>query len=102
MSDGFLVTSKNDMLSKGWQQLDFVFISGDAYVDHPSFSAAVICRVLEAEGYKIGIIAQPDWRSVRDFKTLGRPRLGVLVSAGNLDSMLNKYTAAKKQRQKDK
>lgn len=89
------------MQDRGWTQLDFLFISGDAYVDHPSFGMAIISRVLEKHGYKVGVIAQPDWRSTDDFKKLGRPRLGVLISAGNLDSMLNKYTAAKKYRSKD-
>ncbi|MDR3349700.1 MAG: YgiQ family radical SAM protein [Acidaminococcales bacterium] len=92
---------KEDMEKRGWRQLDFLFVSGDAYVDHPAFSTAVIGRVLEREGYKVGLICQPDWRFVQDFKSLGRPRLGVLVSAGNLDSMLNKYTAAKKKRAAD-
>ena len=101
MSQGFLAVSKEDMLERGWQQLDFLFISGDAYVDHPSFSVAVIGRVLEARGYKVGIICQPNWKSTSDFKQLGKPRLGVLVCAGNLDSMLNKYTAARKERSKD-
>jgi uncharacterized radical SAM protein YgiQ len=97
----FLPISKADMLERGWQQLDFLFISGDAYVDHPSFGPAIICRILEKLGYKVGMIAQPDWRSTSDFKRLGKPRLGVLVSAGNLDSMLNKFTAAKKFRSND-
>jgi len=97
----FLPISKEDMLRRGWTQLDFLFISGDAYVDHPSFGPAIICRLLEKQGFKVGIIAQPDWRSTNDFKRLGKPRLGVLVSAGNLDSMLNKFTAAKKQRSND-
>ncbi|MCP6428971.1 YgiQ family radical SAM protein, partial [Klebsiella pneumoniae] len=78
-----------------------LFISGDAYVDHPSFGPAIICRLLEKYGYKVGIIAQPNWRSTSDFKRLGKPRLGILVSAGNLDSMLNKFTAAKKYRSTD-
>lgn len=89
------------MEKRGWEQLDFLFVSGDAYVDHPSFGPAIICRILEKYGYKVGIIAQPDWRSTEDFKKLGKPRLGVLVSAGNLDSMLNKFTAAKKYRSND-
>jgi len=97
----FLPVNQEDMQERGWEQLDFLFISGDAYVDHPSFSVAVISRLLEKEGYKTGVIAQPDWRSTADFKKLGKPRLGVLVSAGNLDSMLNKYTAAKKYRKND-
>lgn len=97
----FLPISKQDMEARGWDQLDFLFITGDAYVDHPSFGPAIICRVLEKAGFKVGIISQPDWRSTTDFKKLGRPRLGVLISSGNLDSMLNKFTAAKKYRSKD-
>ncbi len=101
MLDSFLVISKQDMQKRGWEQLDFLFISGDAYVDHPSFSTAVIARVLQSNGYKVGIISQPDWKNDKSFKILGKPRLGVLICAGNLDSMLNKYTAAKKKRDKD-
>ncbi len=101
MSSDFLVMSKEDMQHRGWDRLDFLFVNGDAYVDHPSFGAAVICRVLESKGYKVGLICQPDWRSTKEFKALGKPRLGILVSAGNLDSMLSKYTAAKKERSKD-
>ncbi len=97
----FLPMTKKDMAKRGWEQLDFLFISGDAYVDHPSFGPAIICRLLEKYGYKVGIIAQPDWRSTTDFKRLGKPRLGILVSAGNLDSMINKFTAAKKYRSTD-
>lgn len=97
----FLPICKEDMQERGWQQLDFLFVSGDAYVDHPSFGPAIICRTLEKLGFKVGIIAQPDWRSTNDFKKLGKPRLGVLVSSGNLDSMLNKFTAAKKYRSND-
>lgn len=97
----FLPICKEDMQKRGWDQLDFLFISGDAYVDHPSFGPAIICRLLEKYGYRVGIIAQPDWRSTDDFKKLGKPRLGVLVSAGNLDSMLNKFTAAKRYRSTD-
>ena len=97
----FLPISKQDMLERGWDQLDFIFVSGDAYVDHPSFAPAVICRVLESQGYKVGLICQPDWRDTKDFKRLGRPRLGFLVAAGNLDSMLSRYTAAKRERKTD-
>ncbi|BBB93113.1 MAG TPA: YgiQ family radical SAM protein [Methylomusa anaerophila] len=99
--DGFLPISKQDMADRGWDQLDFLCISGDAYVDHSSFGPAIICRLLESCGFRVGILPQPDWRSTQDFKRLGKPRLGVLVSAGNLDSMLNKYTAAKKIRSSD-
>jgi uncharacterized radical SAM protein YgiQ len=98
---GFLPISRQDMLARGWDELDFLFVSGDAYVDHPSFGPAVICRILEKYGYRVGIIAQPDWRSAKDFRKLGKPRLGVLVSAGNLDSLLNKFTAAKRYRSTD-
>lgn len=97
----FLPITREDMQRRGWDQLDFIFVSGDAYVDHPSFGPAILCRILEKHGYKVGIIAQPDWRSKVDFKKLGRPKLGFLVSSGNLDSMLNKFTAAKKYRSDD-
>ena len=101
MKNDFLPICKEDMVNRGWDRLDFLFISGDAYVDHPSFGPAIIGRLLEKYGYRVGIIAQPDWRSTLDFKKMGKPRLGVLVSAGNLDSMLNKFTAAKKYRSTD-
>jgi len=97
----FLPISQADMKDRNWDVLDFIFISGDAYVDHPSFGPAIICRILEKHGYKVGIIAQPDWKSTDDFKILGKPRLGFLVSSGNLDSMLNKFTASKKFRHTD-
>ena len=99
--DTFLVTERADMDARGWAELDFVLISGDAYVDHPSFAPAVIGRYLESKGYRVGIIAQPDWNDVNAFKKLGKPRLASLVTAGNLDSMLNKFTAAKKIRRED-
>ena len=101
MMNEFLPISKKDMLERGWEQLDFIFVSGDAYVDHPSFGPAILCRLLEKHGYKVGIIPQPDWHSTRDFNRLGKPRLGFLVSAGNMDSLLNKFTAAKKVRHQD-
>jgi uncharacterized radical SAM protein YgiQ len=97
----FLPMSKEDMEKRGWDRLDFLFVSGDAYVDHPGFGPAIIGRLLEKLGWRVGIIAQPDWRSTAAFKVLGKPRLGVLVSAGNLDSMLNKYTAARRYRSED-
>lgn len=97
----FLPITRDDMVERGWNELDFLFISGDAYVDHPSFGPAIIMRLLEKHGYKVGIVAQPDWRTTDDFARLGRPRLGVLISAGNMDSMLNKFTAAKKTRRRD-
>ena len=98
---GFLPICRRDMEERGWHELDFVFISGDAYVDHPSFGPAIICRLLEKHGYKVGTIPQPDWHSTKDFNRLGKPRLGFLVSAGNMDSLLNKFTAAKKVRHED-
>lgn len=97
----FLPIHKADMECRGWDELDFVFVSGDAYVDHPSFGPAIICRLLEKHGYRVGLIAQPDWHSTADFARLGKPKLGFLVSSGNLDSMMNKFTAAKKTRHND-
>lgn len=97
----FLPLDKKDMAQRGWDTLDFIFVSGDAYVDHPGFGAAIICRVLEKRGYRVGIIAQPDWHTTKDFRRLGKPRLAFLVSSGNLDSALNKFTAAKKLRHQD-
>ncbi|MBU5483200.1 YgiQ family radical SAM protein [Clostridium sp. MSJ-11] len=97
----FLPISKEDMIDRGWQELDFVLVTGDAYIDHHSFGTAIISRVLENAGYKVGIIAQPDWNNTEDFKKLGRPRLGFLVNAGNMDSMVNHYTVSKKLRGKD-
>ncbi|MEW9096097.1 MAG: YgiQ family radical SAM protein [Clostridiaceae bacterium] len=97
----FLPISKEDMIDRGWQELDFVLVTGDAYIDHHSFGTAIISRVLENAGYKVGIIAQPDWNNTEDFKKLGRPRLGFLVNAGNMDSMVNHYTVSRKLRAKD-
>ena len=102
MNQYFLPVCKEDMEERGWEQLDFLFISGDAYVDHPSFAPAVICRVLEAAGYKVAVLPQPDWRDTRSFEAMGKPRLGVLICGGNLDSMLCHYTAARKPRKEDK
>lgn len=97
----FLPVSRQDMLERGWEELDFIFVSGDAYVDHPSFGPAILCRLLEKHGYRVGILPQPDWHSAGAFQRLGKPRLAFLVSAGNMDSLLNKFTAAKKQRRQD-
>lgn len=99
--NAFLPMTKKDMAERGWDTLDFIFVSGDAYVDHPSFGPAILCRLLEKHGYRVGIIAQPDWRGREDFCQLGRPRLAFLVSSGNMDSLLNKFTAAKKRRRED-
>ena len=101
MNNKFLPISKEDMKERGWEQCDFIIVTGDAYVDHHSFGTAVISRVLEHAGYKVGIIAQPDWHSTDDFMKLGRPRLAFLVNAGNMDSMVNHYTVSKRLREKD-
>ena len=97
----FLPISKRDMKARGWEQCDFVYIIGDAYVDHPSFGHAIISRVLEAAGYKIGIISQPDWKNPQSINALGEPRLGFLVMGGNMDSMVNHYSVSKKRRKTD-
>ena len=97
----FLPVSKEDMESRGWWWYDFLLVTGDAYVDHPSFGTAVISRVLEAEGFRVAILAQPDWHSADAFLAMGRPKYGVLINSGNLDSMVAHYTAAKKHRSED-
>lgn len=97
----FLPVTKQDMIERGWDCVDFVYITGDAYVDHPSFGVAIISRLLESRGYRIGLIPQPDWRKKESVQVFGKPRLGFLVSAGNMDSMVNHYTVSKKHRQKD-
>ena len=97
----FLPVSKEDMESRGWWWYDFLIVTGDAYVDHPSFGPTVIARVLEAEGYRVAILAQPDWHSADAFLAMGRPRLGAMLCSGNLDSMVAHYTAAKKPRSED-
>lgn len=97
----FLPINRQEMEARGWQQPDFVYISGDAYVDHPSFGAAIICRVLESHGFKVCFLSQPDWHDVEVFREFGKPRLGFLISSGNIDSMVNHYTVAKKKRHKD-
>ena len=101
MIHDYLPINKEDMKKRGWEQCDFVYVSGDAYVDHPSFGTAIISRLLEAHGYKVGIIAQPDWKDNKSIQILGRPRLGFLVSAGNMDSMVNHYSVSKKRRKED-
>ncbi|MBP5249051.1 MAG: YgiQ family radical SAM protein, partial [Lachnospiraceae bacterium] len=99
--NGFLPISKQDMKERGWDQCDFVYVIGDAYVDHSSFGPAIISRVLEAHGYNVGIIAQPDWKDEGSVAILGKPRLGFLISGGNIDSMVDHYTVAKKRRSYD-
>lgn len=98
---GFLPVTNEEREALGWSEYDFLFISADAYCDHPSFGAAIISRVLAAEGYKVMFLAQPDWRSKKDFVKFGRPKYGVFISGGNIDSMVNHYTAAKKPRSED-
>lgn len=98
---GFLPTTTEEMKEQGITQLDFIYVSGDAYVDHPSFGMAIITRVLESRGYTVGVIAQPDWRDEKSIQILGRPRLAFLVSSGNMDSMVNHYTVSKKRRSVD-
>ena len=97
----FLPISKSDMDDRGIKQLDFVYVCGDAYVDHPAFGHAIISRVLESKGYSVGMIPQPNWKNTDDFMRLGRPKLAFLVSAGNIDSMVNHYTVNKKRRSED-
>ena len=97
----YLPISMEDIIDRGWIELDFIIVTGDAYVDHHRFGTAIISRVLENEGYKVGIIAQPSWKDTEDFKKLGKPRLGFLVNSGNMDSMVNHYTVSKKIREKD-
>lgn len=97
----FLPICKKDMEERGWEVCDFIIVTGDAYIDHHSFGTAVISRVLENAGYKVGIISQPSWNKIDDFKKLGRPRLAFLVNAGNMDSMVNHYTVSKRIREKD-
>ncbi|HCG35573.1 MAG TPA: YgiQ family radical SAM protein, partial [Clostridiales bacterium] len=97
----FLPTTNMEMNEVGWNKPDFVYVTGDAYIDHPSFGVAIISRVLESNGYTVGVLSQPDWKSAEPFKEFGRPRLGFLVSSGNVDSMVNHYTAAKKKRRDD-
>ena len=98
----FIPISRAEIAERGWEQIDFLFISGDAYVDHPSFGPAVICRVLEAQGYKVAMLCQPAWDKIENFAALGKPRLGVMISGGNLDSMLCRYTVGKHERAVDK
>ena len=97
----FLPVSKEDMEERGWWWYDFLIVTGDAYVDHPSFGTAVISRVLEAEGYRVAILAQPDWHSADAFRAMGKPRYGVLINSGNIDSMVAHYSVAKRRRAKD-
>ena len=101
MTRGFLPVTMAEMQDRGWDAPDFVYVTGDAYVDHPSFGHAIITRLLEAHGYRVGIIAQPDWKDPESIRVLGEPRLGFFVSGGNMDSMVNHYSVSKKRRQQD-
>ena len=101
MYGNFLPTNKKEMQERGWTEADFVYVTGDAYVDHPSFGVSIISRVLEAAGYRVAILSQPDYKTAESFKEFGRPRLGFLVTAGNIDSMVAHYTAAKRKRTYD-
>ena len=98
---GFLPINRREMQRLGWEQPDFVYVTGDAYVDHPSFGHAIISRILESHGYKVAILPQPDWRDDNAIHEFGKPRLGFLVSSGNMDSMVNHYSVSKKRRQMD-
>jgi len=97
----YLPTTAEEIRARGWDQADIVFVSGDAYVDHPSFAAAILCRLLESRGYRVAILDQPDWRTADAWRAIGRPRLFYAVSAGNMDSMINHYTANRKRRNED-
>ncbi|MCP1109264.1 YgiQ family radical SAM protein [Ohessyouella blattaphilus] len=101
MSKQFLPITRAEMEERGWDEVDFVYVSGDAYVDHPSFGAAIITRLLESMGFRVGVIAQPDWRDPASIAVFGKPRLGFFVSAGNMDSMVNHYSVSKRRRSKD-
>ena len=97
----FLPTTYEEKIDRGWEQPDFIYVSGDAYVDHPSFGAAIITRTLESRGFKVCFLALPNWKTTDDFKRFGKPRLGFLVSSGNIDSMVNHYSVARKRRKTD-
>lgn len=101
LPEKFLPVTRKEMEERGWNQVDFVYVTGDAYVDHSSFGAAIISRLLESRGYRVGIISQPDWRHKASIQVFGEPRLAFLVTAGNMDSMVNHYTVSGKHRQKD-
>lgn len=97
----FLPINKKEMLERGWQDVDFVFVTGDSYVDHPSFGVAILTRLLENKGYRVAVLSQPNWKNDGDFTQFGRPRLAFMVTSGNIDSMVAHYTAAKRLRHDD-
>ena len=100
-TSNFLPVSQEDMHSRDWWYYDFLVVTADAYIDHPSFGTAIIARCLEAEGYRVAVLAQPDWRSADAFRDMGEPRYGIFIGGGNIDSMVAHYTAAKKRRSTD-
>ncbi|MBO5140762.1 MAG: YgiQ family radical SAM protein, partial [Peptococcaceae bacterium] len=100
-NQGFLPLSMKEARMRGWDELDFVLVTGDAYVDHPSFGTALVARLLESDGFRVGIIAQPDVTRCESMMTFGCPKYGFMVASGNIDSMVNHYTAAKKPRSSD-
>ena len=97
----FLPVSRDEMIGRGWYYYDFLVVTADAYIDHPSFGTTLIARALEADGYRVAILAQPEWRDCEAFRAMGKPRYGVMIGGGNLDSMVAHYTVAKKRRTKD-
>ena len=99
--NGFLPVTAEEMRERNIKQFDFIYVTGDAYVDHPSFGVAIISRLLESMGFTVGIISQPDWKSDKDFRRFGLPKLAFLVTAGNIDSMVAHYTSAKRKRSDD-
>ena len=101
MTEGFLPISKEDMINRGIEQFDFIYVIGDAYVDHPSFGHAIISRMLDSYGYSVGIISQPDWKNEESIAIFGEPKYGFLVMGGNMDSMVNHYSVSKKRRSND-
>ena len=94
----FLPVTREDMAERGWEQVDFVLVTGDGYVDHHSFGTAIIGRLLESRGYRVAVLAQPDFKSAEDFKRFGKPRLGFLINSGTVDSMVNNYSVFKRRR----
>ncbi|MCL2742868.1 MAG: hypothetical protein FWE67_03360, partial [Planctomycetaceae bacterium] len=97
----FLPMSPEEVQQRNWDSVDIVFVTGDAYVDHPSFANGLLTRLLEAEGYKVAVLAQPDWHSAEPWRQFGKPNLAYCISAGNMDSMVNHYTANRKMRNED-
>ena len=97
----FLPVNMRDVEARNWSEVDFIFVTGDAYVDHPTFGVSILTRVLEADGFRVAVLSQPDYKTCEDFKRFGRPRLGFLVSSGNIDSMVAHYTVSKKKRSYD-